>query len=167
MTCLFFGETGEVCPHSAACTPTHPQIALKLRIAEIILQALHYLINFSQRSLRGAEIWHIWQHHVIEGFWKIMTPVSPIFKAVREKRCTAWYTLAKRSPTAPESALARDSEPSNGDTRGGLPSPPLASPLQPPTDAAPRTPAASRPVAQSITTESAPWHGRLGAHTWA
>src|SRR5256886_17308075 len=60
----------------------------------------------------------------------LIAPVSPIFKAVREKRCTAWYTLAKRSPTAPESALARDSEPSNGDTRGGLPSPPLASPLE-------------------------------------
>jgi hypothetical protein len=39
MTGLFLGETGEFCPHSAACTPTHPQIALKLRIAEIILQA--------------------------------------------------------------------------------------------------------------------------------
>jgi hypothetical protein len=33
----------------------------------------YYLMNFSQRSLRGAEIWHIWQqHHVIECFWKIM-----------------------------------------------------------------------------------------------
>jgi hypothetical protein len=38
MSSLFFGETGELCPHSAACTPTHPQIALKVRIAEIILQ---------------------------------------------------------------------------------------------------------------------------------
>jgi hypothetical protein len=27
----------------------------------------YYLMNFGQRSLRGAEIWHIWkQHHVIE-----------------------------------------------------------------------------------------------------
>jgi hypothetical protein len=35
------------------------------------------LMNFSQRSLRGAEIWHIWQqHHVIECFWKIMRQVS-------------------------------------------------------------------------------------------
>src|SRR5947207_4348590 len=59
-----------------------------------------------------------------------VSPVSPIFKAVREKRCKAWYTLAKRSPTAPESALARDSEPSNGDTRGGPPEPPSASPLE-------------------------------------
>jgi hypothetical protein len=41
MSSLFFGETGEFCPHSAACTPTHPQIALKLRIAEIILQVPH------------------------------------------------------------------------------------------------------------------------------
>ena len=32
---------------------------------------------------------------------KYITPVSPIFKAVREKRCKVWYTLAKRSPTAP------------------------------------------------------------------
>jgi hypothetical protein len=32
-----------------------------------------YLMHWSQRSLRGAEIWHMWQqHHVIECFWKIM-----------------------------------------------------------------------------------------------
>ena len=38
-----------------------------------------YLMNFSQRSLRGAEIWHIWkQHHVIEGFWKIMKSIFQI-----------------------------------------------------------------------------------------
>ena len=36
----------------------------------------YYLMNFSQRSLRGAEIWHIWkQHHVIECFWKIMQSI--------------------------------------------------------------------------------------------
>jgi hypothetical protein len=36
----------------------------------------YYLMNFSQRSLRGAEIWHIWkQHHVIESFWKIMKSI--------------------------------------------------------------------------------------------
>jgi len=34
------------------------------------------LMNFSQRSLRGAEIWHIWkQPHVIECFWKIMKSI--------------------------------------------------------------------------------------------
>src|SRR5712692_4805373 len=33
-------------------------------------------MNLSQRSLRGAEIWHIWkQHHVIECFWKIMKSI--------------------------------------------------------------------------------------------
>ena len=33
-------------------------------------------MNFSQGSLRGAEIWHIWQqHHVIECFWKIMKSI--------------------------------------------------------------------------------------------
>jgi len=33
-------------------------------------------MNFSQRSLRGAEIWHIWkQHQVIECFWKIMKSI--------------------------------------------------------------------------------------------
>jgi hypothetical protein len=32
----------------------------------------YYLMNFSQASMRGAEIWHIWQqHHLIECFWKI------------------------------------------------------------------------------------------------
>ena len=36
----------------------------------------YYLMNFSQVSLRGAEIWHIWkQHHVIECFWKIMKSI--------------------------------------------------------------------------------------------
>ncbi len=34
------------------------------------------LMNLSQRSLRGAEIWHIWkQHHVIECCWKIMKSI--------------------------------------------------------------------------------------------
>ena len=36
----------------------------------------YYLMNFSQESLRGAEIWHIWQqHHVVECFWKIMKSI--------------------------------------------------------------------------------------------
>jgi hypothetical protein len=36
----------------------------------------YYLMNFSQSSMRGAEMWHIWkQHHVIECFWKIMKSV--------------------------------------------------------------------------------------------
>src|SRR6266571_2240854 len=36
----------------------------------------YYLMNFSQLSMRGAEIWHIWkQHHVIECFWKIMKSI--------------------------------------------------------------------------------------------
>jgi hypothetical protein len=35
-----------------------------------------YLMNFGQRALRGAEIWHIWkQHHVIECFWKMMKSI--------------------------------------------------------------------------------------------
>src|SRR3989440_9261308 len=39
----------------------------------------YYLMNFSQRSLWGAEIWHIWkQHHVIECFWKIMKSIFQI-----------------------------------------------------------------------------------------
>ena len=38
-----------------------------------------YLMNFSQVSLRGAEIWHIWkQHHVVECFWKIMKSIFQI-----------------------------------------------------------------------------------------
>ena len=36
----------------------------------------YYLMSFSQQSLRGAEIWHIWkQHHHIEGFWKVLKSV--------------------------------------------------------------------------------------------
>src|SRR5262245_53177798 len=36
----------------------------------------YYVMNLSQRSLRGAEIWHIWQqHHTIECFWKIMKSI--------------------------------------------------------------------------------------------
>jgi hypothetical protein len=39
----------------------------------------YYLMHFSQRSLRGAESWHIWkQHHVIECFWKIMQSIFQI-----------------------------------------------------------------------------------------
>jgi len=39
----------------------------------------YYLMNFSQRALRGAEIWHIWkQHHVIECFWKLMKSLFQI-----------------------------------------------------------------------------------------
>ena len=38
-----------------------------------------YLMNFSQVSLRGAEIWHIWkQHHVVECLWKIMKSIFQI-----------------------------------------------------------------------------------------
>jgi hypothetical protein len=36
----------------------------------------YYLMNCSQESLRGAEIWHIWKHHhVVECFWKIMKSI--------------------------------------------------------------------------------------------
>lgn len=39
----------------------------------------YYLMNFSQASLRGAEIWHIWkQHHLIECFWKILKSIFHI-----------------------------------------------------------------------------------------
>ena len=39
----------------------------------------YYLMNFSQRSLRGAEIWHIWKHHhIIECFWKSMKSIFQI-----------------------------------------------------------------------------------------
>ena len=39
----------------------------------------YYVMNLSQRSLRGAEIWHIWkQHHIIECFWKIMKSIFQI-----------------------------------------------------------------------------------------
>jgi hypothetical protein len=39
----------------------------------------YYVMNFSQRSLRGAEIWHIWkQPHVIECFWKTMKSIVQI-----------------------------------------------------------------------------------------
>jgi len=39
----------------------------------------YYLMNFSESSMRGAEMWHIWkQHHVIECFWKIMKSIFHI-----------------------------------------------------------------------------------------
>jgi hypothetical protein len=39
----------------------------------------YYLMHFSQRALRGAEIWHIWkQHHAIECCWKIMKSIFQI-----------------------------------------------------------------------------------------
>jgi len=40
---------------------------------------LYYLMNFSESSMRGAEMWHVWkQHHVIEQFWKIMKSILHI-----------------------------------------------------------------------------------------
>lgn len=39
----------------------------------------YYLINFSKKDLRAAEIWHIWKkHHVIENFWKQLKSVFKI-----------------------------------------------------------------------------------------
>jgi hypothetical protein len=39
----------------------------------------YYLMDFSKVSLRGAEIWHIWQqHHIIEQFWKILKSLLKI-----------------------------------------------------------------------------------------
>jgi hypothetical protein len=39
----------------------------------------YYLMNFSQESMRGAEIWHIWkQHYLIECFWKILKSIFHI-----------------------------------------------------------------------------------------
>ena len=39
----------------------------------------YYLMNFSLKPLRGAEIWHIWkQHHQIECFWKVLKSVLHI-----------------------------------------------------------------------------------------
>ena len=36
-------------------------------------------MNFSQVSMRGAEIWHIWkQHHLIECFWRILKSIFHI-----------------------------------------------------------------------------------------
>jgi hypothetical protein len=33
-------------------------------------------MNFSQKALRGADIWHIWKHHhKVECFWKIMKSI--------------------------------------------------------------------------------------------
>jgi len=39
----------------------------------------YYVMHFSQRALRGAEIWHIWkQPHAIECCWKIMKSLFQI-----------------------------------------------------------------------------------------
>jgi hypothetical protein len=36
-------------------------------------------MNFSHVSMRGAEIWHIWQqHHLIECFWKMLKSIFHI-----------------------------------------------------------------------------------------
>lgn len=45
------------------------------------------------------DVFHVQRPHTAPG--------SRIFKAVREKRCKALYTLAKRSPTALECALVK------------------------------------------------------------
>jgi hypothetical protein len=39
----------------------------------------YYLMNLSQASMRGAEIWHMWQQpHLIECFWKILKAIFHI-----------------------------------------------------------------------------------------
>jgi hypothetical protein len=39
----------------------------------------YYLFDFSTIPLRGAEMWHIWKHHVrIEWFWKMLKSVFHI-----------------------------------------------------------------------------------------
>jgi hypothetical protein len=39
----------------------------------------YYLFDFSTTPLRGAEMWHIWKHHVrIEWFWKMLKSVLHI-----------------------------------------------------------------------------------------
>jgi hypothetical protein len=48
------------------------------------------LMNFRRVSMRGAEIWHIWQqHHLIECFWKMLKSILPIPKAHRGSRALA------------------------------------------------------------------------------
>jgi len=45
----------------------------------------YYFMHFSQRALRGAEIWHIWKHHhVIECFWKIMKSIFQLRSMPRQ-----------------------------------------------------------------------------------
>jgi len=39
----------------------------------------YYLMDFSEKAHRGAEIWHIWkQHHLIEYFWRMLKSVFKI-----------------------------------------------------------------------------------------
>src|SRR5690349_8316398 len=60
----------------------------------------------------------------------IRTYISLISMAVRQKWCTASYTLAKKAPKAPEFALVEGSEASNIDRFGSPPPPPLTSSLE-------------------------------------
>jgi hypothetical protein len=54
MTSLFFGETGGVCPHSAPCRPTHPQVALKSKRASVILQVPQ---GIARRVVPKSSLW--------------------------------------------------------------------------------------------------------------
>jgi len=82
----------------------------------------YYLMHLSQVSMRGAESWHIWKPQPLMAcFWKILTPGSPIFKAVQKKWCTAWCRALKKSPTPPESAVGEGAEPSYVDRSVGAP----------------------------------------------
>ena len=39
----------------------------------------YYLMNLSQASMRGAELWHMWKpHHLIACFWKILKSIFRI-----------------------------------------------------------------------------------------
>jgi hypothetical protein len=58
-------------------------------------------------SVVGSKIIRNGEHEDVLSTTDFIPPVSPIFTAVREKRCKAVYTPARRSPTALEYAPAR------------------------------------------------------------
>ena len=68
--------------------------ALETR-ANLHLHYGHYLAKSRRCSHCGANV----------TIYEEKTYGSPIFRAVREKRCKAVHTLVKRSPTGPECAL--------------------------------------------------------------
>ena len=47
MSSLFVGETSVVRPHVAPCTPTHPRIQLKSKMASLILQVTRFIVKSS------------------------------------------------------------------------------------------------------------------------
>jgi hypothetical protein len=83
---LFEEPTGGIAVPSCRLWGSSPPLgSLRLFFFRKSTTRSYYLLHFSQRSLRGAEIWPIWQQpHVIECFWKSMQSIFQLRSMPRQ-----------------------------------------------------------------------------------